>query len=43
MKKLTIISIFLSVLLSQEFQIARIQYGGGGETGTLTQAVCQIC
>ena len=31
MKKLIIISIFSSVLLSQEFQIARIQYGGGGD------------
>tara|TARA_B100000945_G_C20384887_1_gene599176 strand:- start:926 stop:1588 length:663 start_codon:yes stop_codon:yes gene_type:complete len=30
-KQLIIISIFLSVLLSQEFQIARIQYGGGGD------------
>ena len=31
MKKLIIISIFSSILLSQEFQIARIQYGGGGD------------
>ena len=31
MKKLTTISIFFTVLLSQEFQIARIQYGGGGD------------
>ena len=31
MKKLIIILIFLSVLLSQEFQIARVQYGGGGD------------
>ena len=31
MKQLIIISIFLTVLLSQEFQIARIQYGGGGD------------
>ena len=31
MKKLIIISIFLSVLLSQEFQIARVQYSGGGD------------
>ena len=31
MKQLIIISIFSSVLLSQEFQIARVQYGGGGD------------
>ena len=31
MKQLIIISIFSSVLLSQEFQIARIQYSGGGD------------
>ena len=31
MKQLIIISILLSVLLSQEFQIARVQYGGGGD------------
>ena len=31
MKKLIIILIFSSVLLPQEFQIARIQYGGGGD------------
>ena len=31
MKKIIIISIFLSVLLPQEFQIARVQYGGGGD------------
>ena len=30
-KQLIIISIFSGVLLSQEFQIARIQYGGGGD------------
>ena len=31
MKQSIIISIFLSVLLCQDFQIARIQYGGGGD------------
>ena len=31
MKQFIIISIFFSVLLSQEFQIARVQYGGGGD------------
>ena len=31
MKQFIIISIFLSVLLSQGFQIARVQYGGGGD------------
>ena len=31
MKQFIIISIYLSVLLSQNFQIARIQYGGGGD------------
>ena len=31
MKNLIIISICLSFLLSQEFQIARVQYGGGGD------------
>ena len=30
-KQLIIISIFSAVSLSQEFQIARIQYGGGGD------------
>ena len=30
-KQLIFVSIFLSVLFSQEFQIARIQYGGGGD------------
>ena len=30
-KSWIIISIFLSILLSQEFQIARIKYGGGGD------------
>ena len=31
MKQLVIISIFLSILLPQEFQIARVQYSGGGD------------
>tara|TARA_B100001540_G_C15796349_1_gene637864 strand:- start:1786 stop:2427 length:642 start_codon:yes stop_codon:yes gene_type:complete len=31
MKQLIFISILLSVLISQEFQIARVQYGGGGD------------
>ena len=31
MKQLIIILIFSSVLISQEFQIARVQYSGGGD------------
>ena len=31
MKKLIIVPIFLSFLFSQEFQIARVQYSGGGD------------
>ena len=31
MKQLIIITISLSILFSQEFNIARIQYGGGGD------------